>query len=198
MLNETQRLFHSQPSSPGCTSLQAPFNLVGLKFGGKRRLPILQKSSGVLTPVSPCRFATVHVFMFMDPLLVDIEASASHSFMIASEACWCDRRGASRCCWGRQARASRPCSKRSATSWTGARCASTETSPTMGTGTLRCCTVTARRRLLPVYSTVSPKHCSVHSSLRAARAGSWVVHAIMCVHLTWQNDSGSLLLHLTG
>ena len=40
---------------------QAPFNLVGLKFGGKRRLPILQKSSGVLTPVSPCHFAAVRM-----------------------------------------------------------------------------------------------------------------------------------------
>lgn len=31
---------------------QMPFNAVGVKFGGKRRFPILQQMSGVLKPVS--------------------------------------------------------------------------------------------------------------------------------------------------
>lgn len=62
------------------TLLQAPFNLVGLKFGGKRRLPILQKSSGVLTPVSPCRDTAVHMLISEDPPLTEGSSSFSQMF----------------------------------------------------------------------------------------------------------------------
>ena len=62
------------------TLLQAPFNLVGLKFGGKRRLPILQKSSGVLTPVSPCRDTAVHMLISEDPPLTEGSSSVSQMF----------------------------------------------------------------------------------------------------------------------